>query len=482
MNKKSIIAAMLVASAWRCMFSMDFETRFEGIYWLREYYNEAIQKRDRVVIERYVPSFINKPWIDYDYHDAEVYWYEDMDVRSDSCYYGYSDWSKGYFVHFMGISLLVKSCDEIESDVYEIVFDGKEKILEEQYNDCLEYGCDWSALKDSIFDTFYFQFDGDYLYIYFADRNTLFATYCAYDEHEYGCLKEAVATNMFNMSDYTFPRHADGSCDYDENAWKSEKKSGIGTALRTGKATTTKENLCVYSDKKKTSPVLKTLAAGTSVEILGIGGEETIDGIISNWVHVRLWHESVDSNGIKIKWAMGGWCFGGVVSDMEEVSESTNAPTTKRAEPSEDAAIPKPAPAVGKTATVTENLRLRTDDKTTAEVVTTLAAGTRVKVEAIGKEETIDGITSNWVQVSVLDGAKDKDGNAIEAGTVGWLFGGYLSEVEEAAENERANEESSSAKESSSLPIMPIVVGGALLVGLLTVVILAVKKRKNSKE
>ena len=477
MNKKSILAVMLVASAWCCMFSMDFETRFEGVHWLREYYNEAIQKRNRVVIESHVPSFINKPWIDYDYHDAEVYWYEDMDVRSDSCYYRYSDWSKRYFVHFMNISLLVKSCDEIESDVYEIVFDGKEKILEEQYNDCLEYGCDWSALKDSIFDTFYFQFDGDYLYIYFADRNTLFATYCAYDEHEYGCLKEAVATNMFNMSDYTFPRHADGSCDYDENAWKSEKKSGIGTALRTGKATTTKENLCVYSDKKKTSPVLKTLAARTPVEILGVGGEETIDGIISNWVHVRLWHEIVDSNGIKIKWAMGGWCFGGVVSDMEEVSESANAPATEHAK-SAETAVSKSAPAVGKTALVIENLRMRSDYNTTAEVVTTLATGTRVKILAPGREDTIDGITSNWVQVEVQDGAKDKDGNAIEAGTIGWFFGGYLSEAE-SAESDSPNEEASTAKEPSALPIVPIAASVVALAVLLAVVIFAVKKRKN---
>lgn len=481
MNKKSILAVMLVASAWCCMFSMDFETRFEGIYWLREYYNEAIQKRDRGVIERYVPSFINKPWIDYDYHDAEVYWYEDMDVRSDSCYYGYSDWSEGYFVHFMDVNLLVKSCYEIENDVYEIVLDGKEKISEEQYNDCLEYGCDWSALKDSVFDTFYFQFDGDYLYIYLADRKTLFATYCAYDEHEYGCLKEAVATNMFNMSDYTFPRHADGSCDYDESAWKSEKKSVIGTSFRTGKATTTRENLCVYSDKKKTSPVLETLAAGTPVEILGVGGEETIDGIISNWVHVRLRPGIVDSNGIKIKWAMGGWCFGGVVSDMERMAELANAPATEHAK-SAETAVSKSAPAVGKTATVTENLRLRTDDKTTAEVVTTLAAGTRVKVFAPGREDTIDGIASNWAQVEVQDGAKDKDGNAIDAGTIGWLFGGYLSEAE-SVESEMANEETSTAKEPSALPIVPVAAGGAVLAVLLAVVLLAVaKKRKDEKK
>ena len=159
---------------------------------------------------------------------------------------------------------------------------------------------------------------------------------------------------------------------------------------------------------------------------------------------------------------------------------------TKSTEPAEmtalpEAAVSKPAPAMGKTATVTENLRLRTDGKTTAEVVATLAAGTRVKVLAPGREDTIDGITSNWVQVSVFDGAKDKDGNAIEAGTVGWLFGGYLSEAE-SAESERANEEASTAKKSSALPIVPIVVGVAALAILLTVVILATKRKKVYKD
>ena len=48
------------------------------------------------------------------------------------------------------------------------------------------------------------------------------------------------------------------------------------------------------------------------------------------------------------------------------------------------------------------------------------------KVLGIGAEQTIDGITSNWVQVEVLAGAKDRDGKAIAAGTTGWCFGGYL--------------------------------------------------------
>lgn len=75
---------------------------------------------------------------------------------------------------------------------------------------------------------------------------------------------------------------------------------------------------------------------------------------------------------------------------------------------------------------VSENLRLREEEDTSSAVITTMRAGTRVKVLAAGKEETIDGITASWVQVEVQKEARDKDGNTIPAGTKGWCFGGYL--------------------------------------------------------
>ena len=88
------------------------------------------------------------------------------------------------------------------------------------------------------------------------------------------------------------------------------------------------------------------------------------------------------------------------------------------------------APAVNispnKTMTVSENLRLRSEEATTSDVVTVLQAGTRVKILEVGKAETIDGISSNWVKVKVRAGAKDRDGKTITKGTVGWCFGGYL--------------------------------------------------------
>ena len=82
----------------------------------------------------------------------------------------------------------------------------------------------------------------------------------------------------------------------------------------------------------------------------------------------------------------------------------------------------------GKGYRASDNLRLRSSGSTAGKPVVTIGKGTQVKVLGIGTEQTIDGITSNWVQVEVLAGAKDRDGKAIAAGTRGWCFGGYLIE------------------------------------------------------
>ena len=80
----------------------------------------------------------------------------------------------------------------------------------------------------------------------------------------------------------------------------------------------------------------------------------------------------------------------------------------------------------GKHYRASDNLRLRSSGSTAGKPVVTIGKGTQVKVITVGAEQTIDGITSNWVQVEVQAGAKDRDGKAIAAGTRGWCFGGYL--------------------------------------------------------
>ena len=85
-----------------------------------------------------------------------------------------------------------------------------------------------------------------------------------------------------------------------------------------------------------------------------------------------------------------------------------------------------------KTMTVSENLKLRSGEATTTQVLTVMQAGTKVKILELGKAENIDGINSNWVKVEVQSGAKDRDGKTIRTGTVGWCYGGYLAETTEA--------------------------------------------------
>ena len=72
------------------------------------------------------------------------------------------------------------------------------------------------------------------------------------------------------------------------------------------------------------------------------------------------------------------------------------------------------------------NLRLRIDETKDSETIFIMSKGTQVKIIEFGSLETIDGISSNWVKVEVQKGAKDRDGNPIKAGTVGWCYGGYL--------------------------------------------------------
>ena len=79
-----------------------------------------------------------------------------------------------------------------------------------------------------------------------------------------------------------------------------------------------------------------------------------------------------------------------------------------------------------KTMTVNENLKLRSGEATSTQVLTVMSAGSKVKILELGKAETIDGINSNWVKVEVQSDAKDRDGKPIKAGTVGWCYGGYL--------------------------------------------------------
>lgn len=74
---------------------------------------------------------------------------------------------------------------------------------------------------------------------------------------------------------------------------------------------------------------------------------------------------------------------------------------------------------VNSSCTVIETLRLRKEEDTTSETMLKMERGTFVRITALGKQQTVDGITANWVKVELEDGSE------------GWCFGGYLVEIPE---------------------------------------------------
>ena len=139
-----------------------------------------------------------------------------------------------------------------------------------------------------------------------------------------------------------------------------------------------------------------------------------------------------------------------------------------------------------KTMIVSENLKLRSGEATTSEVITVMQAGTKVKILELGKAENIDGINSNWVKVEVQSGAKDRDGNTISKDTVGWCYGGYLAETTEANNFESIDTKEISDIKIEEAPKQEINIGivcaiiGAVLLLLLVILIFAVRKNKDN--
>lgn len=220
------------------------------------------------------------------------------------------------------------------------------------------------------------QTDGDYFYLWINTKENYIGKYIAASESLCEQIVNLVRSNKCDLSKVTWPRHADGSCDYDG----SKKTASVQTAKATS---------------------------------------------------------------------------------------STNV-------------------SPNKTMIVSENLKLRSAEATTSDVLTVMSAGTKVKILELGKAENIDGISSNWVKVEVQSGVKDRDGNTISRGTVGWCYGGYLAETTEANNFESIDTKEISDIKIEEAPKQEINIGivcaivGAVLLLLLLILIFAVRKKKDN--
>lgn len=154
------------------------------------------------------------------------------------------------------------------------------------------------------------RFDGDYLYFYLNDINNLYGIFCRVDDKAINEYNKLIRTGKCDLSKVTWPRHADGTCDY-EDVSSVKTVSSPTTNVTPNKTMTVSETLKLRSAEAKTSEVLTVMQAGTKVKILELGKAENIDGINSNWVKVEVLSGAKDRDGRAIQAGTVGWCYGG---------------------------------------------------------------------------------------------------------------------------------------------------------------------------
>ncbi|MBQ7365674.1 MAG: SH3 domain-containing protein [Spirochaetaceae bacterium] len=303
---RKVIFIVLLSFLFNSIFSNEFEQRIKGKFWLAGYYNVILQEKNRDIFLEHVPRFREKPReFDEIFYDM-LYWYENP---SALIFYGKLSLgetrSGGWWIDIQEITFYISDIYKFNEDNYKIILKEKEYIDQRTVDKAAYEGGVLSHVLGKEIEALYFKFDGDYLYIYLEDEKTLLATYYAYTATEELVIRDAVRTNRFDMSRITFPRHADGSSDYEET--ESPTPEGNTAMIVT-------ENLKLRDEADIEAQVITVMQAGTRVEILDVAHYHLIQSesegdIFNYWVFVEVQAGAKDRDGKPIREGTVGWCF-----------------------------------------------------------------------------------------------------------------------------------------------------------------------------
>ena len=298
MKKRAIVITLLVFMI-HLIIASDFKNKLETVYWLADYYNEIIIKQDRNIMLDNIPRLKEEPFIYHYELEKGYHWYEDPSVNYGILSISYPARDTITVIDIQEHTFVLLKEKQIKENYYEVIVD-KTIVNEYLIESLLYFGGDLSKARGKIISKLYFKFDGDYLYIFLDDQQTLLTTYYAYSKEEYVNLKKSIRINQFNSADFTLPRHADGTCDYE-----------TAVRLQSGKRYRASDNLRLRSSGSTAGKPVVTIGKGTQVKVITVGAEQTIAGITRNWVQVEVQAGAKDRDGKAIAAGTTGWCFGG---------------------------------------------------------------------------------------------------------------------------------------------------------------------------
>lgn len=171
-------------------------------------------------------------------------------------------------------------------------------------------------------------FDGDYFDLYL--NNKFIHKFCRIDEASLKEYQNLIKDNKCDLSKVTWPRHADGKCDYDDkiiipdsvkiveelkkefsSVKKQKKPEIIKKPIREKGEYSITETTIIRDKAKEASILTTTIAKDSKVVVKKIGRKDTINGIQSNWVEINIVPGAVNKVGRPIHVLTTGWVFGG---------------------------------------------------------------------------------------------------------------------------------------------------------------------------
>ena len=83
MNKKMMLAALLLVSVAAAVSGTDFEERITEKKWYRDYFNEVIYRKDRNIIVEYQPYLTEEENIIYYNAIGVIFWFDEPSIYRD---------------------------------------------------------------------------------------------------------------------------------------------------------------------------------------------------------------------------------------------------------------------------------------------------------------------------------------------------------------------------------------------------------------
>ena len=332
---KKIFFLLLFSIFYSQLYSQDnihdFLERLSKGNYVIDFYCDVLKSGKRETIHKFSDVYIDREYPDPDYGKVKYKWFDMNVFPMEIIQIKTNEYSEEIEDGFFSISNHWIDVDNfcVEKNIEIIFSEGSD--LNDWYDNYSSL--DWKKVREKKQNTFYFHFDGDYLYIYLNEEkeDSLFATFVNLNDETFKEFKNLIKNNTCDLSRVTWPRHADGTCDYDDSKTITTQtsKEVFSSNVAKNKIMTVTENLKLRSAEATTSKVLTVMAAGTKVKILEIGKAETIDGIDSNWVKVEVQKGAKGHDCKEIKAGTVGWCYGGY---LEETKQNDDKQTVKKDE------------------------------------------------------------------------------------------------------------------------------------------------------